>query len=389
MIIPCLRDLTIFLSKNSGLSTSPVVLMGLLMAAYSVSQMISSPIIGRISDKIGRKPVLLFSLAGNIASYVIWILSSSYGLFLAGRILSGITGGNISIAQSILADHTSVGERAKSMGMMGAMIGLGFVVGPVAGMLMINFNPEYLREYFANPFSGIGLSGLILGILALGLTFRMVIKNNHIQGARHVSAWGVLRSIHQNSLKQVYFVQLAGQISFVFFEVVFIWLLKDQYKLDTRQTYITFGVLGILLALIQGGLYRRLVKFVPILALARQGLILGAVSLCILPFWPMLLTDSSLILLMGGLIIVTILSYAMAITSPSLTAYASIIAPKNEQGEVMGIMQGLAAMARAFVPLIATSLYDVHLAIPFVSAGVVSLIGWLIFRKVNPVADAT
>ena len=389
MIIPCLRDLTIFLAANSGFSVSPVVLMGLLMAAYSVSQMVSAPIIGRISDRIGRKPVLLFSLAGNIASYAVWILSSSYGWFLAGRILSGITGGNISIAQSILADHTSVSNRAKSMGLMGAMIGLGFVVGPVVGLLMIDFNPSFMQKIFFNPFSSIGLSGLILGIFALGLTLRMKIKTNQNSSPRHINPWRILHSIHHKSLKRLYFVQLMGQVSFVFFEVVFIWLLKDQYQLDTRQTYITFGGLGILLALIQGGLYRRLVKFVPIATLARQGLILGAVCLIALPFWPLAPTHSFFILLAGGLIIVSILSYAMAITSPSLTAYASITAPTSEQGEVMGIMQGLAAMARAVVPLVATSLYDVHLAIPFVIAGIVSLIGWLIFRQVNPVADAT
>ena len=139
VIIPVLRDLTAYLVQGSSLSAgAPEFYMGLLMASYSGAQMISAPFIGRLSDIYGRRPVFLFSALGNLASYVVWILSNSYWMFLIGRIISGITGGNIAIAQSILADNTTPEERPRAMGLLGAAIGMGFVLGPFLGVVMLS-----------------------------------------------------------------------------------------------------------------------------------------------------------------------------------------------------------------------------------------------------------
>ncbi len=142
VIIPVLRDLTSYLVANGGTTVAwpPELFMGILMASYSGAQMLSAPFIGRLSDIYGRRPVFLFSAIGNLASYAIWILSSSYWIFLLGRIVSGITGGNIAIAQSILADNTTPEERPRAMGLLGAAIGMGFVLGPFLGVVMIKIN---------------------------------------------------------------------------------------------------------------------------------------------------------------------------------------------------------------------------------------------------------
>ena len=119
---------------------SPVV-FGLLMASFSIMQFIFAPILGRLSDRIGRRPVLLVSLVGSAVGYVLFGIAGSIGMLFASRIIDGISGGNISTAHAVITDITGPEDRAKGMGLIGAAFGLGFILGPAIGALLVTVAP--------------------------------------------------------------------------------------------------------------------------------------------------------------------------------------------------------------------------------------------------------
>lgn len=390
VLIPVVRDLTQILVSNSGLGwPRPEIYMGILMAAYSGAQMVSSPILGRLSDRWGRKSVFLISALGNVLSYVIWVLSNQYWMFLFGRVLSGITGGNIAIAQSILADHTTPAERPRAMGLLGACIGMGFVLGPFLGGLLINFNqfkPALLIDL--NPFWLIGAVCLCLSLISFVLIAvgRFGADRNGGE-TRSPEGFAVVASFFGNSSQRsVYATQLLSQLSFVAFEVLFAWILQKQYHFDLRETFYFFGVQGLILAFVQGGLYRRMEKKRPPEYWVRLGLLGSCVGMALLP-WAGYVDGfisaglSIRICLLTAILL--LLSLASGFGGPSLNAYASIHSPKNEQGRTMGNMQGLAALARFAAPIAATSLYAVWLPAPFLLGAGLCLGAWWVFLRIR------
>lgn len=388
VMIPVVRDLTQVLVKNSGLSLfRPEIYMGILMAAYSGAQMLSAPILGRLSDIYGRKPIFLISTTGNVISYVIWILANNYGLFLAGRILSGVTGGSIAVAQSILADHTSPAERPRAMGLLGACIGMGFVLGPFLGGVLINFNqykPFNLIEI--NQFWPIGVACLGLSLIsALMIVFNRIPSVDAHGPGVHREGFAVLANAFRGGVNRpVYATQLLSQFSFVIFEVLFAWILQKQYHFDLKETFYFFGAQGVLLALIQGGLYRRLEKRRPPEHWVKVGLIGSFIGMALLP-WAgyvdgMLTAGISVRICLLSLVLF-LMALASGFGGPSLNAFASIHAPKNEQGQTMGYMQSLAALARFSAPVAATGLYAFWLPLPFLLGAVLCLIAWGVFSR--------
>jgi len=358
--------------------------MGLLMAAYSGSQMISAPILGRLSDVYGRKPVFLVSAVGNLLSYIVWILSSSYWPFLLGRLLSGITGGNIAIAQSILADNTAPAERPRAMGLLGACIGMGFVLGPFIGGSVININQFVLIDI--NPFWQIGIVPLALAAISVAL----IVFNHFGVVSESAEKGGVLvglRSIFRPPQSSTYATQLLSQLSFVSFEVLFAWILQRQYGFNLKETYYFFGFQGVLLALVQGGIYRRVEKRRPPADWVKLGLLGSALGMAVLP-WIGGLELGQVLGITGKTALLSILlvlmSLALGFGTPSLNAFASLNSPKNEQGQTMGNMQGLAAMARFAAPVAATGLYAVWLPLPFLLGSLLCLAAWLVFSRGKP-----
>jgi MFS transporter, DHA1 family, tetracycline resistance protein len=378
VLIPVVRDLTQAIVANSGLGyPGPEVFMGILMASYSGAQMLGAPFWGSMSDRFGRKLVFIISIVGNIFSYGIWISAHTYWPFLAGRVLSGITGGNISIAQAVIADHTTPEERPRAMGLLGACIGMGFVLGPFIGILLLGVSiPPHGLLIKINPFWQLGGLCLLLSVVAL-IMISFSQFNPHSSEPRPIHRVRFFLIMRWNG-QSIYLTQLCAQIMFVTFEVLLAWILQKQYRFGLHETYYFFGIQGILLALVQGGLYRRFEKMRPPAFWIQRSLVVSAICVGLLP-WAGYLDQSVrlgiLFLLLG------ILTLALGFGQPSLNAYASIHAPGNQQGQAMGTMQGIAAFARFSVPIAATGLYAWWLPLPFLAAGIICFLGWLNFRR--------
>lgn len=199
---------------------------------------------------------------------------------------------------------------------------------------------------------------------------------------RKASVWALLASLTSEHGRHVYLVQLLSQVSFVSFEVLFAWILQKQYNFDLKDTFYFFGAQGLFLAVVQGGIYRRLEHKKPPETWVRFGLWGSIIGMCLLP-WAGYVDGIAIfgipIKIILLCVVLVIMSLALGFGSPSMNAYASIHAPANAQGQTMGNMQALAALARFAAPLMATTLYAAWLPLPFLVGGALCLISVLIF----------
>ncbi len=380
-IIPVIRDFTILLADNSGYSAEWYALYsGALMSAYSLFQFIFSPLLGRLSDKYGRRPILMISVAGNVASYFIWAISHSFELFLISRILSGATGANISVAQSYIADVTDKSSRAKAMGLMGALFGLGFILGPFLGGILstIDLSSIKLWVFSFNRFSIIGLFTMALSLINLIWIWGALKEPDRDLSAfakkqQFLNPMVLFKQFKHGNLGALFLIYFLISIGFIHFEATLAWDLRDRFGLDAEDTGYFFAYVGVLLVVVQGGIYRGIIKRFGERRLVQAGLIFTAVGLAVLPW-------SSPLWVLG--ITIAVLAVGMGIGNPSITALASLNTNEQDQGMVLGINQAFGSLARVFSPAVATLMYDsVNTQLPFLSAAVFALIAFLISSK--------
>ena len=356
-IIPVIRDLTESMVNLSGFETTAyATYAGILMASYSLFQFIFAPWLGSLSDKYGRKKLLMVSVLGNVFSYFLWAVSQSFEVFLISRIISGATGGNISIAQSYVVDVTEKKERAKALGMMGALFGLGFILGPYIGgeLSTINLRGFKFWIFEMNTFAMIGLftMGLsLVNLLWIGLAIHEPEKKSSAEKlARKIAnPTKLFKQFVRPDMGILFIIYFLISLGFVHLEATLAWELKYEFSLDARETGYFFAYLGVLLFLVQGGLYRGIYKRTGERALARYSLLITAVGLAALPF-------ASSITVMA--VITAILAIGMGIGNPSMTTLASFYSKEDEQGFNMGILQSFSSLARVIAPIVATLMYD-------------------------------
>ncbi len=382
VIIPVIRDITIFLSKESyldGIGTA--VLSGVLMSCYSLGQFFFAPILGGLSDRYGRKKILILSLVGNLLSYGIWCISHSYGLFLFSRLISGVSGSTISVAQSYVADITSKEDRGKAMGMLGALFGLGFVLGPFMGAVLSSFPPPtFLFKWINfNPFASIGLLCMVLSLTALVLAvfyLRESLPEANRNSKIVFNLHGIFRLQVSPVLYRLFLIYTIFYIVFVSLESTLAWDLKYRFQMDIRQTGFFFTYMGLVLVLIQGGIYRVLYKKYSSKLLIQVSLVCIGLAFLLYPHASTLLSYYLTIFLF---------TLGMGILSPTLTSTTSLISEDNERGKNMGLLQSGASLARAFVPFIATLLYDYfsHASVAYFSSGFILICLFVSFSLVG------
>jgi len=319
--------------------------VGLLFASYSVMQLLFAPILGRLSDKYGRRPILLISLLGTCLGFLILGFATTLWMLFVGRIIDGISGGNISTAQAYIADVTTKENRAKGMGLIGAAFGLGFVFGPAIGGIMSRWgiNVPFL---FAG---GLAFANAIL----LYFTLPETVTADHPARISAAAGRGWKQLLEALGKQQLAFVLTIYFLSIVAFSIMtasFSLFMMFRLGYDPWHAGWIFAFVGVVSAIIQGGLIGRLVKRFGEPALVVAGGLLFSVSLFLSPY----VTPE--MGLFGILSVGALSSIGNALTAPTLSSLASKSASAAEQGTVLGVMQSVASVARAVGPSIAAVL---------------------------------
>src|SRR4026209_1670559 len=315
-------------------------------------QLIFSPVLGGLSDKHGRRPVLLLSIIGTGIGFLVLGFATTIFMLFVGRILDGITGGNISTAQAYIADITTTENRAKGMGLIGAAFGLGFIFGPAIGGILSRWGIQ-VPFYFA---AGLCFANSVL------LYFRLPETITPDHPAEHQAAGGrgigqLIKSLKQPRLAFVLTIYFLFIVAFSIMTTSFSLYTMFRFGYDAQHTGYLFAYVGIIAVIIQGGLIGRLVKRFGELPLVIFGALCFAISLFAVPFVGPAAGGLVGVLVGGG-----VFSLGDSLAAPWLAVLASKSAGAAQQGVVLGVTQSTASLARAVGPTLAAVLISSSIA---------------------------
>lgn len=351
----------------------------LLMATYSAMQVIFAPVWGRLSDRVGRRPVLMISMGVAALAYLWLGLADAMWMLFASRALAGACAGNIAAAQAYIADITTPEKRAHGMGMIGAAFGLGFIIGPALGGIVAgnNLATADLRSpgLIACGLSLAAFLGVVLVLkesLPRGLTPRP--RKNRIAALRDALA--------RKTLARLLLIFFLAILAFGGMEAVFALWAMAQFGWGPEQIGYVFTYVGLLSALLQGGLIGKLTARFGEEKLLISGLGLIALGLLAIP----LAHDLPVLV-----VAVSLLALGMGTMQPSLNSLISRRAGAEEQGEVMGVAQSIGSLSRVLGPLLAGVLFaglgrDAPFLAGMVLVIVAAALGWGI-PPAEPVAQ--
>lgn len=324
--------------------------VGLLFASFSLAQLVFAPLLGRLSDRIGRKPVIMISLLGTaVGSFVTGAAGALWVLFL-GRILDGASGASVAVAQGAVTDLAPPSERPRLLGLLGAAFGVGFVVGPALGGLA-SLGGEHI------PFFVAGTVALINAIVAwrrLPETRPAEVRQTAREAAKNdteakVRLWGLAVA------------GFTAIVAFSGFEATFSLLAGDRFRLTEGGVAAIFVGVGVVLVGVQGGLIRPINAKLGTQRSLQVGLVLNSAGLIVLSAaenWPLLIVALALLTVGQGLV------------TPNLSSLVSGRVPDHRRGEALGFQQGVNAIGRVAGPALAGVLYDhVSIGSPYLVGG--------------------
>jgi MFS transporter, DHA1 family, tetracycline resistance protein len=312
--------------------------IGMLFAVYSLMQFIFSPILGGLSDKYGRRPILFFSLLGTCVAALITGLSTTLWMVFIGRMLDGVTGGNISTAQAYIADVTTKENRAKGMGLVGAGFGLGFVLGPMIGGFLSQFGTHV-------PFFFVSLLALANAISLYFFLPESRKFNETVNLKRRGRMTELLSSFENSRFATTVLLYFLVVVAFSMMTTAFAQYTMFRFNYDARQNGYLFGYIGVLAVVMQGGLFSVLVKKFGESRLIVIGCILLAGSFIAVPYvGPEV---GGLAALLTG---IACFAVGNSLSTPALTSVASKESAEDSQGKALGTLQSAASLARAIGP---------------------------------------
>lgn len=374
----------------------------LLMACYSLAQFFAAPIWGQLSDRYGRRPVMLVSIALTAVMLGLFASAQALWMLFLFRTLHGVMTANISIAQACMADVTTPASRAKGMGLIGAAFGLGFTIGPFIGGELSQLRVPAVSEALGNATLGSAAAGsaalgqaitacgdlvakagpanltaplwFAAGLSALNfcLAVAFLPETRHpgsVAAHRPISATALLHTIRNPALGLAVSLVFVAVFSFALMESTFTLFAEHVHCLQAKDVGRLFGSIGVVGIVVQGGLIGRLVKRFGERPLIPLGLACTAIGIIALPFVPMgdlMYADFALIALGQGLY------------NPPLQALISRAAAATEQGSVLGSSQSMSALARAAGPAMGGVLYSLGASVPFLVAGTILLLAVLL-----------
>lgn len=346
------------------------IAVSLLTVLFAISQFIAAPILGRLSDRYGRRPILLICLLGSAIGYFIFGIGGALWILYISRIIDGFTGGNVSIATAIVTDISSVKERTKNLGLIGAAFGLGFIIGPVIGGVLSQISlaaPAYAAGIFA-------LAAAVAGYFILPESLPLENRNFNTIKLNELNPLASIGKFLTRSMLGILLLVFII-VNFVFngFTITFPVFTISEFNIDPLNIGGLLFVSGIVIAIVQGGLIGKLASRFGDKNLLMSGIIILAIGFVLFSFanffW-MLYPILGLISLGVGLI------------TPTLNSQISKIVPPQEIGEVFGVSTSLNSLMTVLGPLAAGLLYDnIQPNAPYLGGAILLIIAFILIIR--------
>jgi DHA1 family tetracycline resistance protein-like MFS transporter len=354
IIIPLLP----FYAESFG---ATALMVGLLGTSFSLMQFVFSPVWGRLSDRIGRKPIILLGLMGSCVSYLTLALATTLPIVFLARIIGGIAGANIPTAQAYVADVTTPENRARGMGMVGAAFGMGFIFGPALGGVLSRFGPS-VPMWFA---SGLCLLNFAAACFLLPES-RVATQESSSESRLQVFR----RAIAHPKLALLLSLYFLVTMAFSAFEATFALFSERRFGFTGATIGLVFTFIGTILAVVQGVVVGRVVRRVGESRLIPAAIFLIAISIGLVPF-----SFSVPVLLLA----VGLLAMGMGFNSPAMSSMVSRLSDPNDQGGILGLASSLASLGRVVGPAWGGFLFDhFGMTVPYLFAAGMMLIAFAV-----------
>ena len=331
-------------------NASPFV-VGLTMATFSFGQFVSAPLWGYLSDKKGRRPILMIGMAGSVISYVWLGFADSLWMIFAARIVNGLMAGNIAAAFAYMADVTTRENRAKGMGLVGAAFGLGFIAGPAIGGILAGSDPA-TADFQTPAFAAATMSGIafLMTIFFLKESHSVEARSRLANRPRTKRMTQLRLSLGHPAMGRLLILVFLSTFVFAGLESTFAMWSRRSFGWGPEQNGYLFALVGITSALIQGGIVGRMAKRFGEKSLVLQGGIALAIGVFLIPF----ATNLPLLLLA-----MLIAGYGFSIITPSLNSLISLQASEDDQGSTLGVTRSVSTLARIAGPAWAGMVFSV------------------------------
>lgn len=370
VIIPLLP----VLSREMGASPLQI---GFLMSIYSLMQFIFAPFWGRLSDRRGRRPILLLCLFGETLSYLVFAFARSIELLIVARAMAGFFGASISTASAAISDVTPPAERSKGMALIGMAFGLGFIVGPALGGILSVWAETFSSEkFFASTFTLVGVSILCGLTLLLALRVLPETRNagTHDQEKRN-RLLRLYSDLGRPTVGGLIFLFFLSSVAMSCMEATLALFTADRFGWGLKEVSFGFAYIGLLSTLNQGYLVRKVLPKWGERRVLTFGVFVLALGLGLIGF------SSSVGFLAVAM---TIVPFGYAFTNPAILGSVSLLTSKDEQGQIFGTTQGTSALGRIVGPALGGFVYqNVHISAPFWVSGMILSFGWLLVLRLR------
>jgi DHA1 family tetracycline resistance protein-like MFS transporter len=340
LIIPVMPDL--IRDVGGGTLSEAAIWGGILTTSFAVMQFLFGPTLGSLSDRIGRRPVLLVSLGFLALDYLIMAVAGTIWLLLAGRVMGGITAATQSVAAAYVADISRPEEKAARFGLVGAAFGLGFVIGPLLGGLLAEFGTR--APFYAA--AGLAAANMAFGFFVLPETLKP--ENRRAFAWRRANPLGALLALNAlTEVRRPLLIFFVYSIAFWVYPSVWAFYTRASFGWDPAMVGLSLAGFGIALAVVQGGLIRVILRVLGDRGTVLYGLIFYTLVFGVFAF----LTNGT------AALILTPVSALGAVVTPALQGIMSRAVPDNAQGELQGVLASVNALSMVFSPLLMTQVF--------------------------------
>ncbi|MDP9190634.1 MAG: MFS transporter [Acidobacteriota bacterium] len=374
IVVPILA----FVSKEYGASG---LTLGLILGSFSLMQFLFSPLWGRLSDRIGRRPVLMISLFGNVLGFSCFAFASNVTMLFATRILSGIASASIPAAQAYIADTTDESSRAKEMGRISLAFGLGLVLGPPLGGLLSSFGADLSLRPNVLP----GAAAALLSSIALLMAIFALPESLSASSDRHAKGWSIFDNESWRMLFRARSLRLAGtslailMCALASISPILVLVGRDRYALTARDVGSLMGLMGVVVVVLQLAVIHRLTRRWGDVVTGLTGAVTLVIGLLLIP-----LTAAPAVLIAAT----CLMGVGQGLCHPTLSAFISKVAPPSQRGGILGVSSSMTALARVIGPALAGLAYDalqtngaIVSQVMVVSIGIVLLLRLLTTRE--------